>query len=140
MLDISPMLLGSTLIVFLVLIAVLNSLLYNPLFSYMEKRDADIKNDLEQVGNNDAEIAAFHSQAEKIINDAKLEAAAVREKVIAEAKALANSKIEAKRAELAQEYTKFEDELSQERTSLKAALLNEVPAFQSAVSAKLSQI
>ena len=140
MLDISPMLLGSTLIVFLVLIAVLNSLLYKPLFSYMEKRDADIKNDLEQVGNNDSEIAALHAKAEKIMSEAKLEAAALREKVIAEAKALANSKIETKRAELALEYKAFESELSQERTRLIAGLQNEVPAFQSAVSAKLSQI
>ncbi|MDD5717825.1 MAG: F0F1 ATP synthase subunit B' [Sulfuricurvum sp.] len=140
MLDISPMLLGSTLIVFLVLIALLNSLLYKPLFSYMEKRDADIKKDLEHVGNNDAEIAAFHAKAEKIMSDAKLEAAALREKVIAEAKALANSKIETKRAELALEYTTFQSELSQERTRLIAELQNEVPAFQSAVSAKLSQI
>ena len=140
MLDISPKLLGSTLIVFLVLIAVLNSLLYRPLFSYMEKRDADIKHDLEQVGNNDAEIAAFHAKAEKIMSDAKLEAAALREKVIAEAKALANSKIEAKRAELALEYTKFEEALSQERARLKETLQGEVPAFQSAVSAKLNQI
>lgn len=140
MLDISPMLLGSTLIVFLVLIAVLNSLLYNPLFNYMEKRDADIKHDLEQVGNNDSEIAAFHAKAEKIMSDAKLEAAALREKVIAEAKALANSKIEAKRAELALEYTKFEEALSEERARLKEALMSEVPSFQSAVSAKLNQI
>ncbi|MGD9969316.1 MAG: F0F1 ATP synthase subunit B' [Sulfuricurvum sp.] len=140
MLDISPMLLGSTLIVFLVLIAVLNSLLYNPLFNYMEKRDADIKNDLEKVGNNDSDIAALNSKAEKIMSDAKLEAAALREKVIAEAKGLVHSKVEAKRAELAQQYAKFEDELSQERASLKAALLNEAPTFQSAVSAKLSQI
>lgn len=140
MLDISPMLLGSTLIVFLVLIAVLNSLLYNPLFGYMEKRDADIKHDLEQVGNNDAEIAALHAKAEKIISDAKLEAAAIREKVIAEAKALANSKNEAKRAELALEYTKFEEALSHERAGLREALLKEVPVFQSAVSAKLNQI
>lgn len=140
MLDISPMLLGSTLIVFLVLIAALNSLLYKPLFSYMEKRDADIKKDLEQVGNNDAEIAAFHAKAEKIVSDAKLEAAALREKVIAEAKMAANSKIEAKRAEMAQEYTKFEDALSEERARLKSGLLAEVPAFQAAVSAKLSQI
>ncbi|MDD3770093.1 F0F1 ATP synthase subunit B' [Sulfuricurvum sp. IAE1] len=140
MLDISPMLLGSTLIVFLVLIAVLNSLLYNPLFNYMEKRDADIKHDLEQVGSNDSEIAAFHAKAEKIMSDAKLEAAALREKVIAEAKALANSKIEAKRAELALEYTKFEEALSQERARLTESLKNEVPAFQSAVSAKLNQI
>ena len=140
MLDISPMLLGSTLIVFLVLIAALNSLLYKPLFSYMEKRDADIKKDLEQVGSNDSEIAAFHAKAEKIMSDAKLEAAALREKVIAEAKALANSKIETKRAELALEYATFEGELSHERTRLIAALQNEVPAFQTAVSAKLSQI
>ncbi|MCI4407184.1 MAG: F0F1 ATP synthase subunit B' [Sulfuricurvum sp.] len=140
MLDISPMLLGSTLIVFLVLIAALNSLLYKPLFSYMEKRDADIKKDMEHVGNNDSEIAAFHAKAEKIISDAKLEAAALREKVIAEAKALANSKIETKRAELAQEYATFESELSQERTRLIAALNNEVPAFQTAVSAKLNTI
>ena len=140
MLDISPMLLGSTLIVFLVLIAALNSLLYKPLFSYMEKRDADIKKDMEHVGNNDSEIAAFHAKAEKIISDAKLEAAALREKVIAEAKALANSKIETKRAELAQEYATFESELSQERTRLIAALHNEVPAFQTAVSAKLNTI
>jgi F-type H+-transporting ATPase subunit b len=140
MLDISPMLLGSTLIVFLVLIALLNSLLYKPLFSYMEKRDADIKKDLEHVGNNDSEIAAFQAKAEKIMSDAKLEAAALREKVIAEAKALANSKIETKRAELAQEYATFESELSQERTRLIAALQNEVPAFQTAVSAKLSKI
>lgn len=140
MLDISPMLLGSTLIVFLVLIAVLNSLLYKPLFGYMEKRDADLKRDLELVGNNDSEVAAFHAKAEKIISDAKLEAAALREKVVNEAKALANGKIETKRAELAQEFTKFEEALLEERSRLKAELHNQVPAFQSAVSAKLSQI
>ncbi len=140
MLDISPMLLGSTLIVFLVLIAALNSLLYKPLFNYMEKRDADLKKDLEQVGNNDAEIAAFHTQAEKIISDAKLEAHVIREKVVAEAKALVNSKIEAKRAELALEYSKFEDAMSEERSRLKEALRVEAPSFQAAVSAKLNQI
>ena len=140
MLDISPMLLGSTLIVFLVLIAALNSLLYKPLFGYMEKRDADIKKDLEEVGNNDAEIAAFHAEAEKIISDAKLQAHAIREKVVAEAKELANSKIEAKRAELAQEYTKFEDAMSEERSRLKEALRSEAPTFQAAVTAKLNQI
>ncbi|MDO9303749.1 MAG: F0F1 ATP synthase subunit B' [Sulfuricurvum sp.] len=140
MLDISPMLLVSTLIVFLVLIAALNSLLYKPLFSYMEKRDADIKKDLEEVGNNDSEIAAFHSTAEKIINDGKLEAHAMREKVVAQAKALASNKIEAKRAELALEYAKFEEAMSEERSRLSGELRLEVPNFQAAVSAKLHQI
>ena len=55
MLDINPILLIATLIVFLTLIAVLNNWLYNPLFAYMKKRDEDIKKDLLKVGNNDDE-------------------------------------------------------------------------------------
>ena len=43
MLDINPILLLVTFVVFLSLIAVLNSWLYNPLFSFMNKRDEDIK-------------------------------------------------------------------------------------------------
>lgn len=140
MLDISPMLLGSTLVVFLFLIAILNSLLYKPLFSYMEQRDADLKRDLDAVGNNDSEIAASHAMAEKIMNEAKLEAAAVREKVIAEAKAEAHSKIEAKRAELAREYAMFEEALSEQREHLKHELVNQAPAFQAAIVSKLNQI
>ena len=140
MLDISPILLASTLIVFLILIAVLNSWLYNPLFAFMNKRDADIKKDLDEVGSNDDEISALTAEAEKIATDAKLEAAALREKVIADAKEIADSKIEAKRAELANEYLEFEKNLAQEREQLKNALLSQVPLFKEAVKAKFSQI
>jgi len=140
MLDINPMLLGSTLIVFLILIAVLNSWLYNPLFNFMNKRDADIKRDLDEVGSNDEEISALTQEAEKIMSDAKLEAAAVREKVIADAKELAESKLEAKRAELASEYAAFEQSLAEDREQLKNALLSQVPLFKEAVKAKFSQI
>ncbi len=140
MLDISPILLVSTLIVFLILIAVLNSWLYNPLFAFMNKRDADIKKDLDEVGSNDNEISALTAEAEKIANDAKLGAAALREKVIADAKEIADSKIEAKRAELANEYLEFEKNLAQEREQLKNALLSQVPLFKEAVKAKFSQI
>jgi len=140
MLDINPMLLGSTLIVFLILIAVLNSWLYNPLFNFMNKRDADIKRDLDEVSSNDDEIRALTREAEKIVADAKLEAAALREKVIAEAKELAESKLEAKRAELAGEYAAFEKALAEDREQLKNALLSQVPLFKEAVKAKFSQI
>ncbi len=140
MLDINPMLLGSTLIVFLILIAVLNSWLYNPLFNFMNKRDADIKRDLEEVGSNDDEVAALTAEAEKIMTDAKMEAAALREKVIADAKELADSKLEAKRAELASEYAAFEKSLAEEREQLRNALLSQVPLYKEAVKAKFSQI
>ena len=140
MLDINPILLLVTFVVFLSLIAVLNSWLYNPLFSFMNKRDEDIKNDLDKVGSNDNEISELHSKAESIIMNAKLEASALREKVVADAKELANSKLEAKRAELAAEYAKFEQSLAEAESQLTKDLTSQVPLFKKAVKAKFSQI
>ncbi len=140
MLDINPILLLATFVVFLTLIAVLNSWLYNPLFAYMNKRDEDIKRDLEKVNSNDDEIAELVSKAESIVMNAKLEASALREKVIADAKELADSKLEAKRAELASEYREFEKTLADTKEQLNRDLLTKVPLFKEAVEAKFSQI
>ena len=140
MLDINPILLLATFVVFLSLIAVLNSWLYNPLFAYMNKRDEDIKKDLERVGSNDDEIQTLNTKAESIIMNAKLEATALREKVIADAKELADSKIEAKRAELANEYIEFEKALDDSRKQLSEELTSQIPLFKEAVKAKFSQI
>jgi F-type H+-transporting ATPase subunit b len=140
MLDINPLLLSITIVVFLILIAVLNSLLFKPLFNYMNERDASIKSDHDKVGNNDAQIAELTAQALSIVNEAKLEAAAIREKVVAEAKELADSKIEAKRADLAKDKTEFEKSLAETRETLKNSLLSQVPLYKEAVKAKFSQI
>ncbi len=140
MLDINPLLLLSTLVVFLILIAVLNSWLYRPLLSFMQKRDEDIKRDLSKVGSNDSEIKELLAKAESIVMNAKLEAAALREKVIADAKELADSRIEAKKAALANEYAEFERSLEEQREELKRELLANVPAFKDSLKLKFSQI
>ncbi|MDD2566414.1 MAG: FoF1 ATP synthase subunit B' [Thiovulaceae bacterium] len=140
MLDINPILLVATLVVFLTLIAVLNSWLYNPLFAYMNKRDEDIRKDLQKVNSNDDEIRELHAKAEAIVVGARLEAAALREKVIADAKELAESKLEAKRAELASEYLEFKQSLAKSKDALKQDLISQVPVFREAVKAKFSQI
>jgi len=140
MLEISPVLLGSTLIVFLVLIYLLNSWLYSPLLKYMDDRDALLKKELNEVSSNDAEITALKAKADEIRSNAKLEAASLREKVIADAKELADSKIEAKRAELAEAYQTFKQSLDEEREQLNNALLSQVPLFKEAIKAKFSQI
>jgi F-type H+-transporting ATPase subunit b len=140
MLDINPILLLATFIVFLSLIAVLNSWLYNPLFAYMNKRDDDIKRDLSKASSNDDEIGELNSKAESIVMNAKQEAAALREKVIADAKELAESKLEAKRAELAGEYSEFEKSLAETKEQLTKELMSQVPLFKEAVKAKFSNI
>jgi F-type H+-transporting ATPase subunit b len=140
MLDISPLLLISTAVVFLILIAVLNGMLYKPLFAFMEKRDQDIQNDLAAIGSNDAEVSALNETADSIISEARLQAAGEREKVIADAKNAAEAAIGAKRAELAKAYEAFEAELATERENLRNALSAEVPAYVEAVNAKISKI
>ncbi|MEO1938237.1 MAG: FoF1 ATP synthase subunit B' [Sulfurimonas sp.] len=140
MLDINPILLLATFVVFVSLIAVLNSLLYNPLVAFMKKRDDDIKQDLEKVGSNDSEIKELLDKAESIIMNAKLEAAALREKVIADAKELADARIEAKRASLTTEYNEFKESLVKSKEELSSELMNQVPVFKEALKAKISQI
>ena len=140
MLDISPLLLVSTAVVFLILIAVLNGMLYKPLFAFMEKRDQDIQNDLAEIGSNDSEVSALNETAQSIVSEARLQAAAEREKVIADAKKAAEAEIGAKRAELAKAYEVFETELAQDREALQTALSAEAPAYVEAVNAKISKI
>ncbi len=140
MLDISPELLLSTLVVFLILIAVLNSWLYSPLLAFIQKRDEDIQNDLSKAGSNDKEIKELLEKAQSIVDNAKLEAAAIREKVIADAKELAESRIEAKKATLAKEYEEFERTLEQKSIELKNDLLGQVPVFKEALKLKFNQI
>jgi F-type H+-transporting ATPase subunit b len=106
----------------------------------MNKRDEDIKKDLQKVGNNDEEIHELHSKAESIIMNAKLEVMALREKVIADAKELAESKLETKRAELANDYREFEKSLTDSKEQLTKDLMSQVPLFKEAVNAKFSQI
>ena len=140
MLDINPYLLLATLAVFLTLIAILNSWLYNPLFNYMNKRDDTIKNDMQKAGSNDNEINDLKVKADKIVMDAKLNAATLREKVMADAKELVESKLEARRAELAVEYIEFEKSLNESKEQLENDLKSHVPLFKDALNAKFSQI
>lgn len=140
MLDISPLLLISTAVVFLILIAVLNGMLYRPLFAFMEKRDRDIQNDLAEIGSNDTEVNALNATAQSIISEARLQAAAEREKVIADAKKAAEAEIGAKRTKLAEAYQAFEAELAKDRDALQAALVAQVPGYVEAVNAKISKI
>jgi len=66
--------------------------------------------------------------------------AALREKVIADAKELAEGKMEAKRAELAKAYDEFDASLGVQREQMRNALLSQLPLFKEAVKAKFAQI
>ena len=78
MLDISPILLISSAIIFLIVLKMLNSTLYQPLFKHMEDRTESIKKDLDLAKNNVADVESMYAEANSIIAKAKQEASSIR--------------------------------------------------------------
>ncbi len=140
MLDIDPILLVTTAVVFLALIVVLNATLYKPLFLFMQKRDADIENDLALVGANQDEVDALNAKADAIIDEARREAADAKEQTILQAKELAKSKAEKKQLYLAKKYSEFQADLEIQKAELLKKLGTQKAALSKVYQAKLDQI
>ncbi len=140
MLDIHVSLMLLVAVVFLVLLILLNSWLYQPLLRFMDERDKNIRRDLENVSFNTQEIDELNAKAEEVIANAKSEAAALRAKTIEESKLLAQSKLESKKEELEKRYQAFLEELKGEEAKLKSELLSQMPLFKESLKAKFSQI
>ena len=140
MLDISPILLLSTAIVFLLVLARLNSCLYKPLFKHMDDRDAKIKFDLDNAQNNSADVHSMLEEAGHIIAAAKKEAAAIREKARVEASEVAQRKLNEAKVKADEKYTEFVNILATEKETLEQSLLASMPQFKEALSSKLKTI
>ncbi len=74
MLDISPVLLLSSGIIFLLVVARLNSCLFKPLLKHMDDRADSIKRDLENAKSNSANVDGMLAEANDVIAAAKKEA------------------------------------------------------------------
>jgi F-type H+-transporting ATPase subunit b len=140
MLDISPILLLSSGIVFLLVLARLNSCLYKPLFKHMDDRDNQIKTDMENARNNGADVDGMLEEAKAIISQAKKEAASIREKAKAEATAVADAKLAKAKEESDVKYADFVKALEEEKVALENNLVSQIPLFKEGLKAKLSTI
>ncbi len=140
MLDISPILLLSSGIVFLLVLVRLNSCLYKPLFKHMDDRTESIAKDLENAKNNGADIDGMLAEAKEIIAKAKNEASSIREKASNEAQELAGSKLASAKAEANSKYDDFVKSLEVEKESLKTSLESAMPLFKDSLKAKISSI
>ena len=140
MLDISPIIMLSSAIIFLVVLSWLNKSLYQPLFKHMEDRSKAIKNDLESAKNNTSDVEGIYKEASSIIAKAKKEASLIRENAYADAKALGDKQISNFKAELDAKYEAFSKDLKAQRESLKSYLIESMPQFKERLSAKISSI
>ncbi|WP_428023993.1 FoF1 ATP synthase subunit B' [Arcobacter sp.] len=140
MLDISPVLLLSSGIIFLLVLARLNSCLFTPLLKHMDERAKSIKNDLENAKSNTADVDGMLAEANDVIAKAKKEAAVIREEALSEAKKVADSKLEAAKSEIETKYADFKVSLENDSKALKDTLIASMPQFNESLKAKLSSI
>lgn len=140
MLDISPILLLSSAVVFLLVLARLNSCLYKPLLKHMDDRDSQIKADLENAKNNGSDVEGMLEEAKSIIAQAKKEALSIRETARTEAVKVSDSKLSKARADLEAKYVEFSKDLENEKTALNDALNSQMNNFKDSLNSKLSTI
>jgi len=140
MLDISPVLLLSSAIIFLLVVARLNSCLFVPLLTHMDDRAESIKNDLENAQSNGANVDGMLEEANNIIAEAKKEAAMIREQAYTEAKEVADTKLANAKEELEAKSVNFVKELEAETKALKETLVAAMPQYNESLKAKISSI
>ena len=140
MLDISPILLLSSGLVFLLVLARLNSCLYKPLFKHMDDRDSQIKTDLANAKSNSSEVDILIAEATSIIAHAKKEALSIREKAKSDAIELADVKLSEAKVRIENQYNDFVYSLAQEKATLEASLVSNMPLFKEGLKAKLNSI
>ena len=136
----TPWVMALVFIVFLILVYLLNRILYKPMLGFMDARDASIKKDSEGIEGNTAEVKALQKQAEEILQQARAEAALIKNKAQDGAKSDAEMKINQKKDELSQKYSEFMIGLEEEKTRLKNSLLPQIPIFKESLKAKLGKL
>ncbi len=139
MLDIHLPLMLFVLALFLTLLVLLNTMLFQPLVRFMDDRDHSIAKDLEAAKGISGNSNELNAKADDIISAAKNEAAGIRQKAMNDEKTLAAAKIETKQNELEVEYNTFLDRLNSDKENLKNSLLSQMPLFKESLKAKFSK-
>jgi len=140
MLDISPVLFLSVGIVFLIVLARLNSTLFKPLLKHMDDRAAQIKKDLENAKSNGANVDDMLAEANDVLAVAKKEATVIREKAYNEAKEKADVKLQAAKSSIDTKYEDFAKSIEEDTNALKDSLTSQMPLFKESLKAKISSI
>lgn len=140
MLDISPILLLSSAIIFLLVLARLNSCLYTPLLNHMDERSDSIKKDLESAKNNASNVDELYVEARNIIASAKKEASSIRQSALNDAKTLGEVKVSKFKINLDEKYNVFISDLGSQTQSLKLSLIDQLPSYREKLTTKLRSI
>ena len=140
MLEINLPALIFTVIVFLGLIYILNIMLYKPLLSFMDSREAMIERDTQEAKQNALDVDSDKAEIERILGEARSEATKIKQLSLDKAKAKSDELITAQRSDLEADFDKFIKDLGEEKSQLKKDLQDKIPDFKSGIKSALAKI
>jgi len=140
MLEISPLIMVVTFVIFMTMLYVLNQKLYKPLLKFMDDRDASIREGMQEAQNLTGDTGEQERQAAAVIDDAKSSAAKIRQDALAELQEEQAKTLATRQGELAKKYDNFKASLEEEKEALKQSLLSELPLLKKGLKAKFGQL
>ncbi|EAI8232561.1 TPA: F0F1 ATP synthase subunit B' [Campylobacter upsaliensis] len=130
----------ATMVIFLAMIVILNSMLYKPLLRFMDERNSSIKNDENKVKENSQEMLGANDEVEKIHQSTREEIHKIKQSAINQAKEEAQVAIQAKKEELERKMASFYVELNAQKEELKQNLLKNLPEFKQLLENNIKKI
>ncbi|HEC1573845.1 TPA: F0F1 ATP synthase subunit B' [Campylobacter upsaliensis] len=130
----------ATMVIFLAMIVILNSMLYKPLLRFIDERNSSIKNDENKVKENSQEMLGANDEVEKIHQSTREEIYKIKQSAINQAKEEAQVAIKAKKEELERKMASFYVELNAQKEELKQNLLKNLPEFKQLLENNIKKI
>ncbi|EAH4570727.1 MULTISPECIES: FoF1 ATP synthase subunit B' [Campylobacter] len=127
-------------VIFLLMIAILNSMLYKPLIKFMDSRDLTIKNDEEKMKKNSDDVSNVESELEKIHIQTRDEINQIKAKAIEEAKIKQEKELSTRKRELEDQMLVFLKSLREKEKELKEEMRLKMPEFKQSFKDSLSKI
>ncbi|AJD01093.1 ATP synthase F0F1 subunit B' [Campylobacter lari] len=127
-------------VIFLLMIAILNSMLYKPLIKFMDSRDLTIKNDEEKMKKNSDDVSNVESELEKIHIQTRDEINQIKAKAIEEAKLKQEKELSTRKRELEDQMLVFLKSLREKEKELKEEMRLKMPEFKQSFKDSLSKI
>ncbi|TQR30328.1 F0F1 ATP synthase subunit B' [Campylobacter sp. MIT 99-7217] len=138
--DVHPSIMLVTLVIFLAMIIILNSMLYKPLLKFMDERKKSIDNDEKKVRENFDEVSSFNVELEKIHQSTREEIALIKQAAVLDAKTKAGEDLEQKKQELEQQMNIFYAQLEKDKQNFEQELSTHLAQWQEVFKNKLKTI
>jgi F-type H+-transporting ATPase subunit b len=140
MLDISLVVMLIEAGIFLVTLILLNSWLFQPLLSFMDRREAKLEEELKTASTNKEEAQKYEEEIASIIEKAKAEASKIKKEALEKAKSEANELVNGEVSKIETAKSAFIEELNSKKAELAKVLESEAVTLKDMLSKKLKGI